>query len=193
MSITEQELEHLAVLSKLKLTAEEKEKYLHNMDSIIQFLDQLKTPEEKFEISDEEKLRCFSDGELYRRYKAKPTGWHMSATVLQIQDKIILVESDGYGFIRLWGFDTGNLIKSISSGVFINLRGICLWNENYLFAASNDQQIKLFDLYKGKAYKSYKEHIGIVCSLEKIENSQYGQCLLSHGSDGKIKIWGYNK
>lgn len=139
------------------------------------------------------KSYTFSDGELYRRYKAKPTGWHMSATVLQIQDKIILVESDGYGFIRLWGFDTGNLIKSISSGVFINLRGICLWNENYLFAASNDQQIKLFDLYKGKAYKSYKEHIGIVCSLEKIENSQYGQCLLSHGSDGKIKIWGYNK
>ena len=65
MSITEQELEHLAVLSKLKFTPEEKEKYLHNMDSIIQFLDQLKTPEEKFEISDEERLRCFSDGELY--------------------------------------------------------------------------------------------------------------------------------
>ncbi|MBQ9553572.1 aspartyl/glutamyl-tRNA amidotransferase subunit C [bacterium] len=45
MSISEQELEHLAKLSKLKLSPEEKKKYLNNMDSIIQFLDQLKTPE----------------------------------------------------------------------------------------------------------------------------------------------------
>ena len=43
MSITEKELEHLAVLSKLKLSPEEKKKFLNNMDSIINFLDQLKT------------------------------------------------------------------------------------------------------------------------------------------------------
>ena len=61
MSISEQELEHLAKLSKLKLSPEEKKKYLNNMDSIIQFLDQLKTPEWEITITDEEKLRCFSD------------------------------------------------------------------------------------------------------------------------------------
>ncbi|MBR2158190.1 aspartyl/glutamyl-tRNA amidotransferase subunit C [bacterium] len=42
MSITEKELDHLATLSKLKLTPEEKEKFLGNMDSIINFLDALK-------------------------------------------------------------------------------------------------------------------------------------------------------
>jgi len=68
MSITREELEHLAKLSKLKLTEEEKEKYLNNMDSIIQFLDQLKTPED-VELLDEEKLRCFSDGESFENSK----------------------------------------------------------------------------------------------------------------------------
>jgi aspartyl-tRNA(Asn)/glutamyl-tRNA(Gln) amidotransferase subunit C len=68
MSITREELEHLAKLSKLKLTEEEKEKYLNNMDSIIQFLDQLKTPE-NVELLDEEKLRSFSNGEYFENPK----------------------------------------------------------------------------------------------------------------------------
>ena len=59
MSITEKELEHLAVLSKLKLSPEEKKKFLNNMDSIINFLDQLKTTHVNT-TTEEQKLRCFS-------------------------------------------------------------------------------------------------------------------------------------
>ena len=59
MSITEKELEHLAVLSKLKLYPEEKKKFLNNMDSIINFLDQLKTSHVNT-TTEEQKLRCFS-------------------------------------------------------------------------------------------------------------------------------------
>jgi len=59
MSITEKELEHLAVLSKLKLSPEEKKKFLNNMDSIINFLDQLKTSHVNT-TTEEQKLRCFS-------------------------------------------------------------------------------------------------------------------------------------
>jgi aspartyl/glutamyl-tRNA(Asn/Gln) amidotransferase C subunit len=59
MSITEKELEHLAVLSKLKLSPEEKKKFLNNMDSIINFLNQLKTSHINT-ATKEEKLRCFS-------------------------------------------------------------------------------------------------------------------------------------
>jgi aspartyl/glutamyl-tRNA(Asn/Gln) amidotransferase C subunit len=58
MSITEKELEHLAVLSKLKLSPEEKKKFLNNMDSIINFLDQLKTSHVNT-ATEEQKLRCF--------------------------------------------------------------------------------------------------------------------------------------
>ena len=60
MSITEKELEHLAVLSKLKLSPEEKKKFLNNMDSIINFLNQLKTTHVNT-TTEEQKLRCFSE------------------------------------------------------------------------------------------------------------------------------------
>lgn len=63
MKITQKELEHLATLAKLKLTPEEKEKYLSNMDEIIEFLDQLKEPED-IEL-DEEELRMFVNEEHF--------------------------------------------------------------------------------------------------------------------------------
>ena len=69
------------------------------------------------------------------------------------------------------------------------MRGICLWNEKYLFAGANDHQIKLYDLINGKFVKLYKEHTSAVCTLEKIVHNKYGECLLSQALDGKIKIW----
>ena len=59
MSITEKELDHLATLCKLKLNTEEKEKFLWNMDSIINFLDALKVSK-KSDYNEWKKLNCFN-------------------------------------------------------------------------------------------------------------------------------------
>jgi hypothetical protein len=59
MSITEKELDHLATLCKLKLNTEEKEKFLWNMDSIINFLDALKVSK-KSNYNEWKKLNCFN-------------------------------------------------------------------------------------------------------------------------------------
>ena len=136
------------------------------------------------------KSYSFSDRKQYKKYLGKPQSWHMSALVYQYNEQEILIESDGSGYIRLWEFHTSNLIKSIFTYSFILLRGICLWNEQYLFAGANDHQIKLYDLINGKFVKLYKEHTSAVCTLEKIVHNKYGECLLSQGLDGKIKIWG---
>lgn len=136
------------------------------------------------------KSYSFSDRKQYKKYIGKPQSWHMSALVYQYNEQEILIESDGNGYIRLWEFHTTNLIKSIFTYSFILLRGICLWNEQYLFAGANDHQIKLYDLINGKFVKLYKEHTSAVCTLEKIVHNKYGECLLSQGLDGKIKIWG---
>ena len=135
------------------------------------------------------KSYSFSDRKLYKKYLGKPQSWHMSALVYHYNEQEILIESDGNGFIRLWEFHTSNLIKSIFTYSFILLRGICLWNEKYLFAGANDHQIKLYDLINGKFVKLYKEHTSAVCTLEKIVHNKYGECLLSQALDGKIKIW----
>ena len=135
----------------------------------------------------------FENGELYQRYKGKPQSWHMSAIVYEYQQQNILVESDGYGFIRMWDFHNANLIKSIYTNNCINFKGICLWNEKYLFVGSSDHQIRLIDLKEGKYIQNFKEHIGPVCTLEKIKCDKYGECLLSLGLDGKIKMWNIAK
>ena len=134
----------------------------------------------------------FKSGELYKRYRGVPQGWHMSAMVQEIKEQTILIESDGNGYVRMWEFHKANLIKSIFTNYMVNLRGICLWNDRYLFAGASDHQIKLFDIIEGKFIKCYKEHTSSVCTLEKIKSKRYGECLLSQGLDGKIKIWSAN-
>ena len=64
MSITEKELDHLATLSKLKLTPEEKEKFLWNMDSIINFSDALKVSKTTH-YNEWKKLKTFKNGETF--------------------------------------------------------------------------------------------------------------------------------
>ena len=131
----------------------------------------------------------FSTGNLYNRYKGSPQTWHMSAVVNETKDQQILIESDGNGYIRMWDFHTGALIKSIPSCPSLNLRGVCLWNDDYLFSAGNDYQVKLFDLTNGKFVQSFKGHTSTVCSVAKIVHPKYGECLISHGLEGKLKIW----
>ena len=69
MSITEKELDHLATLCKLKLSPEEKEKFLWNMDSIIDFLNQLKPSNEKIAPKNKEYLRTFSEQKDFNNQK----------------------------------------------------------------------------------------------------------------------------
>ena len=139
--------------------------------------------------SNDVKSYHFETGDLYQKYKGTPQTWHMSAVVNGVNDIFVLIESDGNGTIRIWNFDTAELLKSINSTNSINLRGICLWNDRYLFAAGNDSQVKLFDLEEGKFVKTFTGHTSTVCTLEKIMHPKYGGCLISHALDGKLKIW----
>ena len=139
------------------------------------------------------KSYTFKNGELYHKYKGTPQTWHMSAVVNETKNQHILIESDGNGYIRMWNFHTGILIKSITSSPTLNLRGICLWNDDYLFAAGNDYQVKLYDLTQGKFIKSLKGHTSTVCSIEKVVHPKYGECLISQGLDGKLKMWTYSE
>ena len=139
--------------------------------------------------SNDVKSYHFETGDLYQKYKGTPQTWHMSAVVNDVNDIFVLIESDGNGTIRIWNFDTAELLKSINSINSINLRGICLWNDRYLFAAGNDSQVKLFDLEEGKFVKTFTGHTSTVCTLEKIMHPKYGGCLISHALDGKLKIW----
>ena len=129
------------------------------------------------------------NGQLYHRYQGLPRSFHTGAVIYETKTEIILIEIDGNGYIRIWNFHTAELIKSIFTNSFLNLRGICLWNYKYLIIGANDHQIKILDIKQGKISKIFKEHTATVCTLEKINTKSYGECLLSQGMDGIIKLW----
>lgn len=131
----------------------------------------------------------FKTGQLYHSYHGTPQTWHMSALVVEVNNIMQLVESDGNGNIRIWNFHTAVNLKIISSSGVINLRGICLWNDHYLFSSGSDYQVKLYNLKDEAFVKGFHGHTSTVCSVDKIVHPHYGECLISHGLDGKLKLW----
>ena len=85
-------------------------------------------------------------------------------------------------------FHSGDFIRKINTDNN-NLYGICLWNENYIFVGSKDQNIKLIDLKNGLIIKNLEGHNGRIISFKKIILSDNTEQLYSQGLDGKIKLW----
>lgn len=131
----------------------------------------------------------FKTGLLYKKYKGAPQTWHMSAVVVDINKLPTLIETDGNGNLRLWNFHSGELIKTISSGGIINLRGFTVWNDQFVFSTGSDYHIKLFDIQNGVFVKGFLGHKSTACSVVKIVHPLYGESLISHGLDGKLKLW----
>jgi WD40 repeat protein len=134
------------------------------------------------------KVYDFKTGLLFKAYKTSPNTWHMSAIINEIDNVTQLIESDGNGNVRIWDFYQGTLLKTIASSG-INLRGICLWNDQFLFASGSDYNVKLYDLKAGTYLKKYDGHTSTCCAVEKIVHPKYGESLISYASDGKLILW----
>ena len=126
--------------------------------------------------------------ELYKEFKTSQNTWHMSAFIDKIKNVYYLFESDGNGYLRLWNIETKEIFKCIQA-TGCNLRGICLWNEKYVIAASSDKGFKVINLEKGIVESSIKGHENVLCTVHKIMHPLYGESLVSSGIDGKIKLW----
>ena len=135
----------------------------------------------------------FHTGNLFKRYKGSPQTWHMSVVINYIEENVVLIESDGKGYIRIWNFNTAELLKTIDPHSSFSIRGICQWNDRYLFGAGSDNQVKLFDLVEGKYVTSFESHTSTVYTIEKIMHPKYGECLVTQALDGKLKLWAAKK
>ena len=100
-----------------------------------------------------------------------------------------MIESSSDGIIRIWNFHSGLLLKKI----IINkgkLYGICLWNDNYLFAGCSDKTIKLIELNNGLIVKSLTSHDDEVITVKIINHPIFGKYLISQNLRiSKIKLW----
>ena len=70
---------------------------------------------------------------LYHKYFDEVNGAHFNFTVYENEEVVKLIESCEDGNIRIWNFHTGQLLDKINTGDEY-LTGICLWDNNFLFA-----------------------------------------------------------
>jgi len=134
------------------------------------------------------KVYNFKGLSLYKTFKTTPNTWHMSAHVVEKKDKTFLIESDGSGNVRSWDFFTGILLSTVSSAG-VNLRGICIWNDQFVISSGSDSSVKIYDVENSKLTKSIVNHNSTVCSVLKIYIPKLGECLISHALDGKLKLY----
>ena len=112
----------------------------------------------------------------------------MSGVVQYFEGVPHLIGADGLGWLRVWNIETAVCTKAISaSGA--NIRGICLWNENYVCASSSDKNVKIYNLKDGTVGQSLVGHKDVVSHCGKVMHPKLGEILISAGVDAKIILW----
>ena len=133
----------------------------------------------------------FYDGSIYNLYyEDNCNSWHMNFIISSNDDGINLIESDTFGYVRVWDFDKGIMLKKLFIERKMRLRGICLWNYKYLFVGADDKKIKLIDLENDVELDSLKCN-DYVCTIKKVNCSKFGECLVFQGKidHSEIKLW----
>ena len=143
----------------------------------------------------------YEQNELYNKYtEIKDShliknfdGYHYNYAINNFEDVTQLIDSADDGFLRIWNFHDGTLIRKIDMEIQSSdkcIFSLCLWNENYLFGSCEDHQIKLIDLGAGVVIKNLIGHTNTVCAVKKIIHPIYGECLISGGfKKDQIRIW----
>ena len=134
------------------------------------------------------KIFEFTSGKTFKTFKTETNTWTMSG-IVQYYDMVPhLIGADGLGWLRIWNIESGVVIKSISASGS-NIRGISLWNENYVCASSSDKSIKIYDLKNGIVSTSLHGHKDVVSYCGKVLHPLLGEILISAGVDAKLIIW----
>lgn len=125
---------------------------------------------------------------LYKKYYSSESKIHYSFKIIN-HDKIIkLIESSMDGNIRLWDFESSNLLH-IFNVCNNSIYGITLLNQNEIFICG-DNSIILLNIENGKNKKIISGFKNWVCCINLIFHNKYGKCIITQGiKDEQIKLW----
>ena len=131
----------------------------------------------------------YNKNDLYHIYNENDKKCHLSMIIYNNEEKTKLIESSTDGNIRIWDFHSGAILDKIRISSEY-LRGICLYNSDYLFVGCDDKTIKIIELKTKLIIKSLNGHNNKVLAIKKIMHPHYGECLISQGYENdQIKIW----
>ena len=133
----------------------------------------------------------FGDGSIFHKYwDNNSNSWHMNFVLSSKDKEVNLIESDTIGYVRIWDFNKGILLKKLLIEKKVRLRGICMWNYKYFFVGAEDKKLKLIDLENNIEVDNLKCN-DCVCTIKKINSSKFGECLILQGKidNYQIKLW----
>lgn len=133
------------------------------------------------------KIISFKEGNTIKAFKDTVNAWHMSAFICEIEKRTLLFESDGNGYLRIWDYNTVSIYKKLHAPG-CNLRGILLWNQKFVIAASSDKCFKIFNIDEEKVFSSPSLHSNVLCTVQKITHPIYGESLMTSSIDGLLKL-----
>ena len=140
--------------------------------------------------ANEDSIRSFNYNKdsLYHKYYDKDDNGHYSFIINEKDLIIQLIESSKNGYIRIWNFDSGELISKINlkcNGLY----DICEWEDDLIFIGSENQKIILLDLIHGEIKAKLDSNNQVSC-VKTISHPLFGRCLISQGKGSdNIKLW----
>ena len=93
---------------------------------------------------------------------------HRSLIIYENDNLVKLVESCVDGHIRIWDFHSGKLLNKILIQEDLDLIGLCLYKNKYLFIGCENEDMKLIDLNKESVieistdYFRFNDNINII-------------------------------
>ena len=122
----------------------------------------------------------FNENKLYYRYGENDKQSHHSFIININGEMIQLIESNDFGYIKIWNFHSGELIKQVKV-IEKWIHGIFLWSNELLFIGCFDKTIRLFNLKTEKIISEYSGHNNLVLTVKKIVHKKLGNILISQG------------
>ena len=102
-------------------------------------------------------------------------------------DPIKLINSGDKGYVNIWDFHSGILLKTIK--VKLDMLGLSLWTYNMLlYADSNRSIILALNIESGRSFDFYSG-FGFTTKLKVIYIPDYGKYLIFQNDRGFIYIW----
>ena len=131
----------------------------------------------------------FNQKSIYKKYFDKDDSSENYCFIIKIIQNIIkLVESSKNGNIRIWNFDSGELLKKFKIAN-CSIYDICEWNDDYIYCGCEDKTIIAVNIENEQKH-ILKGHTNIVCCIRKIFHPGIGTCLISQGKGAdQIKVW----
>lgn len=132
----------------------------------------------------------FNFNKIYHNYTFENQKKYTTFVINNNNDKLILIGGSSYGYIVIWDFHNGEVLKSILVSENYKINTICLWNNEYLYAGCNDKLVKLVDIINKKVVINLRECDNEILTLKKIYHPKYGECLISQSWNWEnIKLW----